>query len=307
MNLGAAETPRIQEPLLQAEGLSKAFGKNLVLRDLHLRIEPGSCLGLVGPNGTGKSTLFRCLLGLVSIDRGSVRLGQGRIPGDSLGIRRTSSFLPGENALYDFLTGREVLDFGLGFHDRIDPEIAGLCEEAFPLPLDQKVRTYSAGMKQQLALRIALSPEVPLLILDEPDKALDPKLRDALHQILNRLRAKGRTLFLATHHLEDLDQIAEEIAFLIHGKLLRGEVIAPARKRLERRVRIKLREGCTLPSLPTGVQVLSAPPSYILEPPPTLSSRELATLLLPLDPLQLEFGRAPLLELYRVLKNEEEA
>ena len=296
-------TALTQPLVLQAQSLHKSFGSNLVLRDLDLQLEEGACLGLVGPNGTGKSTLFRCLLGLVQLDSGKVCLRDACIPGDSLGIRKASSFLPGENALYDFLTGREVLEFGLGFHDQVDPEVEKLCAEAFPLPLDQKVRTYSAGMKQQLALRIALPPDVPLLILDEPDKALDPNLRDALHNILHRLRSKGRTLFLATHHLDDLDTIAEEITFLIHGQLLRGDTIAPARKRLERRVRIQLREGSDLPPLPPGVTIQPSAQGWILDPPKDLPPQELASLLLPLDPLRLEFGRAPLLELYRVLKN----
>ncbi len=295
--------PSSHKALLQAEGLSKAFNGTPVLRDLDLEIEQGACLGLVGPNGTGKSTLFRCLLGLVHLDEGRVCLGDGHIPGNSLGIRKAASFLPGENTLYDFLKGREVLDFGLSFYSRMDPEVEELCAQAFPLPLEQKVRTYSAGMKQQLALRIALSPEVPLLILDEPDKALDPNLREILHSILHRLREKGRTLFLATHHLDDLDTIAEDVTFLIHGKLLRGEAITPTRKRLEQRVRVQLREGCSLPPLPQGVSVHAYPQGFVLDPPPTLPPNELAALLLPLDPIRLEFGKPPLLELYQALKN----
>lgn len=233
---------------VSVRGLDVRFGARQVLRSVDLEIARGELLGLCGPNGAGKSTLLRTLLGLVPRHAGEVAVGDRDPASDPLGVRRATSYLPGESGVYLQLTGSAYLDFALGFHPRHDQRRRERLQEQFVLPLGQKVRSYSAGMKQKLALLAALVPDVDLYVLDEPDRALDASVRFVLRDELLAMRKAGKTILLSSHHLGEVEALADRLVFLLDGAFVAEERLARARASLRRRPRIRLADGHALPA-----------------------------------------------------------
>ncbi|MBL8748367.1 MAG: ABC transporter ATP-binding protein [Planctomycetes bacterium] len=236
-----------EAPAVALRGLTKAYGDRTVLRGIDLQVARGEVLGLVGPNGAGKSTLLRTLVGLVARSGGDVSvLGMDPAP-NSLEVRHRTSYLPGETGVYLQMTGAQFLAFALGFHRRIDAARRDALLAGFELPLHARVRSYSAGMKQKLALVATLAPDVDLYLLDEPDRALDASVRLFLRDALVALRAAGKTIVLSSHHLAELETLADRLEFLHDGSLIAAQRLADARARLRRWTRVRLRAGAALP------------------------------------------------------------
>jgi len=232
---------------LAVAGLDVAFGPRAVLRGLDLTVARGELLGLVGPNGAGKSTLLRAFVGLVPRRAGAVDV-LGLDPArQSLAIRRRCCYLPGETGVYQQMTGAAFLAFAHGFYPALQRALQERLLAQFQLPLRQRVRTYSAGMKQKLALVATLVPDVDLYLLDEPDRALDASVRFFLRDVLLDLRGAGKTIVLSSHHLSEIESLADRMEFLAGGALVAPDRIAAARARLRRRVRLHLAPGTALP------------------------------------------------------------
>ncbi|MBL8756645.1 MAG: ABC transporter ATP-binding protein [Planctomycetes bacterium] len=235
------------DPAIAVTGLHKAFGERPVLRSVDLQVARGELLGVVGPNGAGKSTLFRVLLGLVPKDRGEVRV-LGLDPATAaIAIRTRTCYLPGENGSYLQMTGREFLAYAFGFRPTRDDARLARLQDGFALPLQQKVRSYSAGMKQKLLLLGSLVPDVDLYVLDEPDRALDASVRFFVRDELRTMRTLGKTIVLSSHHLGEVEALADRLEFLLDGTFVPSTRLAAARAALRHRPRIRLRTGAVLP------------------------------------------------------------
>lgn len=287
-------------PAVRVTGLTKRFGEKLALHELGFEAQTGEILGFVGPNGAGKSTCLRILLGILECDAGAVSV-LGHDPRTaSLEIRRRCSYLPGETSVYAFMTGAEFLDFALGFHARRLP-LPERANSAFALPLHKKVRTYSAGMKQKLALLATLCVDVELYVLDEPDRALDATARLELREVLRAMRSEGRTILLSSHHLAEVDALADRTVFVFDGHAVPTERVDAARELLRREVRLRLVRDVELPD---GTE------SVVRDPDGSLRVRTVAAPLVWLSRLDpelvaaAELGSIRLEDLYRVLGDE---
>lgn len=229
----------------------KAFRTKIALRGVDFTVEPGSIVGVVGPNGSGKTTCLRIILGLLRQDAGNVRVLGMNPAHDSLRIRQHCCYLPGETSLYQNMRGSEFLHFALSFYANLQDDVMSQLMGTFQLPLQKKVRSYSAGMKQQLALMATLIPDVELYVLDEPDRALDATTRFFLRDVLRDLRSRGKTFLLSSHHLQDVESLADDLVFILDGASISAQRIADAREVLRGRVRVKLRAGTELPDRAT--------------------------------------------------------
>jgi beta-exotoxin I transport system ATP-binding protein len=227
------------EPVIVAEGLSKDYGSGRGLFGLDLEVAPGEVFGFLGPNGAGKSTTMRLLLDLIRPTSGSARvLGLDSRRG-SIEIRRRVGFLPGDLALYPKLTGRAVLDYLAQLRGGVDKHVRDSLADRFEADLDRPVHQLSTGNRQKLGLIQAFMHEPELLILDEPIAGLDPLVQTSFHALLAEVSSQGRTVFLSSHTLSEVERVTRRLAILRRGKLVVVDSLENLHKVAMRRLEIE--------------------------------------------------------------------
>jgi ABC-2 type transport system ATP-binding protein len=243
------------EHVIQTDRLTKHYGSVHALVDLSLEVRRGEIFGFLGPNGAGKSTMIRTLLGYLHATHGSARVLGMDIATESVEIRRLIGYLPGGIALYDSLTGEQVLDYLVEVHGREPYRRAELCErlQLSRSVLKRKVRDYSRGMRQKIGVVQALQHDPELAILDEPSEGLDPLMQQAFYLILEDLRAEGRTVFFSSHVLSEVERLCDRVAIIRAGRLMAihdvMELLAHRRRRVTLRWRGAAPDPASLPGL----------------------------------------------------------
>jgi len=219
-------------PAIRAIGLSKSYGKRLAVDHLDLQIDRAELFGFLGPNGAGKTTTIRMALGLIAPTGGSVEILGLEVRSHRAQVLPRVGALVESPALYGYLSGRDNLRaignvLGGASEKRIDEvlEIVSLKGRD-----KDRVRTYSMGMKQRLGLAMALLNNPDLLILDEPANGLDPAGIVEMRDLLRDLAAQGKTVFISSHVLSEVQQISTRVAIINHGKLIR---VAPVHDLLQ--------------------------------------------------------------------------
>jgi len=205
---------------IETTGLTKYYGPVRGVEDVELNVRPGQVFGFLGPNGAGKTTTIRLLLGLMRPTRGSARILGLDIASNSLETRKHCGVVSGEPAFYDRLTGMQHVELVQSFHgDAAGERIAGLAER-FDLDLSRPVRAYSRGMKQKLAIIQAVAHDPELLILDEPTAGLDPLVQHEFYTMLTEERERGKTVFLSSHILSEVERVCDEVGIVRDGRLV---------------------------------------------------------------------------------------
>jgi ABC-2 type transport system ATP-binding protein len=208
-----------EQVAIEATRLTKDYGDGRGLFELDLKVQRGEILGFLGPNGAGKSTTMRLLLDLIRPTSGSAKLLGLDSQADSLEIRRRVGFLPGELALYPSLTGGAMLDYLAELHGGVERRVRDDLAERFDADLGRRIRELSTGNRQKLGLIQAFMHEPELLILDEPIAGLDPLVQQSFHALLREVAAQGRTVFLSSHTLSEVERAADRVAILRRGRL----------------------------------------------------------------------------------------
>ncbi len=204
--------------------LTKQYGPTLALTDLNLAVTQGEVFGLLGPNGSGKSTTIRLLLGFLRPTSGSASVAGYDCWDESVAVRRLVSYLPGELRLIGSLSGLGMLKFLASLRGGVGLDRAvAIAERIMKLDLNRKIRNYSTGMKQKLALAQAFADPVNLLILDEPTSALDPSARGEVLDLVREARRQGQTVIFSGHVLAEVEQIADRVAIMRQGRLMHVE------------------------------------------------------------------------------------
>ena len=242
---------------LVTHDLCKSYGPHEVLHEVNLRVPTGCLFGFLGPNGAGKTTAIRVLLGLLRASAGAAEVLGRDVWSEGPALRAHVGYLPGEVRLYDHLTGRATLAFmDAARGGGAAKEIKRLADR-FDLDLGKRVRNYSRGMKQKLGLIQALMHRPELLILDEPTIALDPLVRQTLFEELRCVAGEGRTVFLSSHTLGEVEKLCDMVAILREGRLIAQERIEVLRARAVRHVEVVFAAGrASAGPLPPGLQVL---------------------------------------------------
>jgi ABC-2 type transport system ATP-binding protein len=229
-------------PVIVTSGLSKDYGSGRGLFGLDLEIRQGEVFGFLGPNGAGKSTTMRLLLDLIRSTSGSARvLGLDTVR-KSLEIRRRVGFLPGDLALYPKLTGRAMLDYLAQLRGGVDRRTRDALVERFGADIDRPVHQLSTGNRQKLGLVQAFMHEPELLILDEPIAGLDPLVQQSFHALLGEVSAEGRTVFLSSHTLSEVERVTHRLAILRQGRLVVVDSLENLRKVAVQRLEIEFAE-----------------------------------------------------------------
>ena len=208
------------ESPVHVRGVVKRFGRFRALDHLDLEVEAGSVHGFLGPNGAGKSTTIRVLLGLYRPDEGSVSV-LGREPWrDAALINREVSYVPGDVALWPALTGGQVLDALSGLRGSRDTDREAELIERFDLDPTKRVRTYSKGNRQKVALVAALAAPTRLLVLDEPTSGLDPLMERVFTEEVARAAGEGRTVLLSSHILAEVQRLCSAVTIIKNGRVV---------------------------------------------------------------------------------------
>jgi beta-exotoxin I transport system ATP-binding protein len=205
---------------IHTSGLTKDFGQGHGVFGLDLEVREGEIFGFLGPNGAGKSTTMRLLLDLIAPTTGAASLLGLDSHRDSLAVRRRVGFLPGDFALHPKLTGAAVLDHFADLRGGVDPRRRAELAERFDAQLDRPVRELSTGNRQKVGLIQAFMHDPELLILDEPIAGLDPLVQRNFHTLLAEVAAQGRTVFLSSHTLSEVERVAQRVAILRRGRLV---------------------------------------------------------------------------------------
>jgi ABC-2 type transport system ATP-binding protein len=233
----------IEGPAIRTSALTKDYGQGHGLFGLDLEVRRGEILGFLGPNGAGKSTTMRLLLDLIRPTAGSATLLGLDSHGDSLEIRRRVGFLPGDFELYPKLTGAAMLAYLGRLRGGVDDRVRDELAERFDAQLDRPIRELSTGNRQKLGLIQAFMHEPELLILDEPIAGLDPLVQQSFHALLGEVAAQGRTVFLSSHTLSEVERVADRVAILRRGRLVVVDSLESLRAIAVRRLEVEFGDG----------------------------------------------------------------
>jgi ABC-2 type transport system ATP-binding protein len=222
--------------LLEISHLRKSFGTLVAVDDVSFSLAKGQLVGLLGPNGAGKTTTVSMIAGLVTPERGEVRIGGQPLRGDTDPVKRKIGLVPQDLALYDELRAIDNLRFFGALYDlrgaALDAataaalELVGLADRA-----KDRVKTFSGGMKRRLNLAAGLLHDPEILLLDEPTVGVDPQSRNAIFDNLELLKQRGKALLYTTHYMEEAERLADRIVVIDHGRVIADDTLAGLRAR----------------------------------------------------------------------------
>jgi ABC-2 type transport system ATP-binding protein len=214
---------------IAVSGLRKSYGKTVALDGLDLSVAEGEVHGFLGPNGSGKTTTIRVLLGLLRADGGSARLLGGDPWRDATALHRRLAYVPGDVTLWPNFTGGEVIDLLGRLRGGLDAKRRASLLERFDLDPAKKARAYSKGNRQKVALISALASDVDLLILDEPTSGLDPLMEAAFRECIEEERHSGRTVLLSSHILSEVEALCDRVTIIRAGRVVESGTLASLR------------------------------------------------------------------------------
>jgi ABC-2 type transport system ATP-binding protein len=216
--------------MLDITHLRKAFGSLVAVDDVSFSVAGGQLVGLLGPNGAGKTTTVSMIAGLVTPDRGEVLVGGARLSGDTDPKKRKIGLVPQDLALYDELTARANLRFFGALYNLSGATLARAIASTLELVgladrVNDKVGTYSGGMKRRLNLAAGLLHDPDILLLDEPTVGVDPQSRNAIFENLEALKRRGKALLYTTHYMEEAERLADRIVVIDHGTVVADDTL----------------------------------------------------------------------------------
>jgi ABC-2 type transport system ATP-binding protein len=214
---------------ISASGLRKHFGRTRALDGLDLRVRTGEVHGFLGPNGSGKTTTLRILLGLLRADGGTATVLGGSPWRDATSLHRRLAYVPGEVALWPNLTGGEVIDLLDRLRGRSNPGRRKELLERFGLDPTKRTRAYSKSNRQKVALVAALASDVELLLLDEPTAGLDPLMEAEFRACVEQERDRGRTVLLSSHILSEVEALCDRVSIIRDGKVVDAGTLSDLR------------------------------------------------------------------------------
>ena len=208
------------DKLVEVKGLQKNFGQFQALKDVFFEVNAGEVLGYIGPNGAGKSATIRILLGIIRATQGKVQIFGKDVWQDSIEIHKKIAYVPGDVYLWPNLSGGETIDLFLKLHGASNQEKRDQLIKKFDLNPKKKVRSYSKGNRQKIALIAALATEAELYIFDEPTSGLDPLMEAVFQEEVKALKAAGKAIILSSHILSEVEKLADRVAVIRKGEIV---------------------------------------------------------------------------------------
>jgi ABC-2 type transport system ATP-binding protein len=225
--------------IIRTERLTKSYGTHRGIVDVDLDVEPGEVFGFLGPNGAGKTTTIRTILDLIRPTSGRALVFGIESQVDPVAIHRRVGYVPGEFALYDRLTGGQTLTYFANLRGGVDPAYQASLIERFDVDPSRRFKEYSKGNKQKIGLVIALQHRPELLILDEPTSGLDPLIQQSFYALVREAQAEGRTVFLSSHILSEVERTCDRVAIIRDGRLVKTDRVEALRDLAHHQVELR--------------------------------------------------------------------
>ena len=216
--------------VIQIERLTKTYGAHRGITELDLDVAEGEIFGFLGPNGAGKTTTMRVLLDLIRPTTGRAMVFGIETTADPVAIHKRVGYLPGEFDLYDRLTGAQTITYFGNLRGGVDRTYVDSLIQRLNLDPSRKFKEYSKGNKQKVGLVVALQHRPDLLILDEPTVGLDPLVQQTFFELVREARADGRTIFLSSHIIDEVDRTCDRVAIIREGRLVQVDRIEAIRR-----------------------------------------------------------------------------
>ena len=216
--------------VIHTEQLTKSYGPHRGITELDLDVEEGEIFGFLGPNGAGKTTTMRVLLDLIRPTSGRAEVFGIETTADPVAIHRRIGYLPGEFDLYDRLTGADTIAYFANLRGGVDAGYVAELIERLDLDPSLRFKEYSKGNKQKVGLVVALQHRPDLLILDEPTAGLDPLVQQAFFAMIREARSEGRSVFLSSHIIDEVDRTCDRVAIIREGRLVQVDRIEAIRR-----------------------------------------------------------------------------
>ncbi len=251
------------KPAIRTEGLSKRYGSTLALDGLDLTVGEGEVYGYLGPNGSGKTTTIRLLLGLHRPSSGRAELFGVDAWGDPVSAHERVAYVAGEPFLWPALTSAETFEFLARLHGGTDVSYREELVERFQLDTSKKIRAMSKGNRQKVQLIAALATRAQLLLLDEPTSGLDPLMEVAFRDCIEEAKERGQTVFLSSHILSEVEALCDRVGILREGKLVDEGTLKELRHLAVQTVEVTFVDQTPELSPLEGVHVQSAGPNAL--------------------------------------------
>jgi ABC-2 type transport system ATP-binding protein len=224
---------------IHTEALTKHYGDVHALVDLDLDVRTGEVFGFLGPNGAGKTTMIRTILDEIRPTAGRASILGLDTHEKSVEIRRHIGYVPGDLAMYPNLTGRDTLTYFANLRDGVDWKFVDELADRLDADLSKKIGDLSSGNRQKVGLIQAFMERPEVLIMDEPSSGLDPLMQREFQTMLREVVAEGRTVFLSSHTLSEVQRVADRVGIIRHGRLIALEAVSSLRSKGMRRVELE--------------------------------------------------------------------
>ena len=225
--------------VIQMERLTKSYGSHRGIVDVDLAVNEGEAFGFLGPNGAGKTTTIRTLLDHIRPTSGRATIFGIETTVDPVAIHRRLGYLPGEFALYDKLTGGQTIEYFANLRGGVDQLYQQDLIARLDIDPTRKFREYSKGNKQKIGLIVALQHRPDLLILDEPTSGLDPLVQQTFYEIIREAKGEGRTIFLSSHILSEVEKTCDRVAIIREGVLAKVDRVEALRDLAHHQVELR--------------------------------------------------------------------
>jgi len=225
--------------IIQTDKLTKTYGVHRGIADVDLEVAEGEAFGFLGPNGAGKTTTIRTLLDHIRPTSGRALVFGIETTADPVAIHRRLGYLPGEFTLYDKLTGGQTIEYFANLRGGVAPAYQADLIARLDVDPTRKFKEYSKGNKQKIGLVVALQHRPDLLMLDEPTSGLDPLVQQTFFEVIREAKAEGRTIFLSSHILSEVEKTCDRVAIIRDGRLIKVDRVEALRDLAHHQVELR--------------------------------------------------------------------
>ena len=232
------------EPIIVIDQLKKSYGKIQAVNGISMSVEHGEIFGFLGPNGAGKTTTIRCMLDVIRPTRGTIRILGMDAQRDKLALHQYIGYLPGDVHLPGQMTGKQIINYFSRLQGT-EPVLLKDLVARFDVEMKRPLKGYSKGMRQKIGIVLAFMCDPQVLILDEPTSGLDPLLQKVFNEFLLEEQARGKTIFMSSHIMSEVEKVCHRIAVIRKGELVTVEEVETLREKAGQRVTVEFGDPVT--------------------------------------------------------------